>query len=161
MLRLRLWAGLTQDQFAREAESLGWDGTIVAKIEAGTRSLKAGELIYLMETGLVWLSTPESDKQHGYAGIAGFHVFQAQRNTAAERKVTDSERRAAGALGVGVPILRARALRAWGTRDFSAERDRRLKERSSQGRQAGRGAAGRISREMVEELRQMEEDTGQ
>jgi transcriptional regulator with XRE-family HTH domain len=144
--QLRIDAGLSQEELAQAVPHLGWNGATVAKIESGSRSLKATELLVLLDEGLVAIPS-----QSG-AGVHSWEVAEAYQWIAATRKVFDAERRAAERLGVTPEEVDDFADRLWG-HDFRSERTVRLQLRQEDGLASGRGAAGRVSRAMVDDLR--------
>lgn len=140
--QMRVNADLSQEQLAQEVNFLGWNGATVAKIETGTRSIKGFELLVLVEElGLDITRLPS------------FMVLEAVRRQSASEKAFDATRRAADTLGVTVGDIERLAASLWG-RDFRRERERRLMLRRDAGRPTGRGASGRETRMMIDELRQ-------
>lgn len=125
------------------------DGATVAKIEAGTRSLKVTELLALLDytqTNTRTLMQVAPDVRHWYEAdeIARGAQFDVELRAGAE---LDVERRAAARLGISPVQLDELSHQLWG-HAFSEERDRRADGMD-------RGGKSHVVRQMLVEVQEV------
>ena len=142
--RYRLAVDATADEVAAAARAMGlrWDGHLIGQLECGHKAISVETLMAL----------PELLHACGLKGISPMDFLPSglPERPPVHDRVTETERKAARAVGIEPAMMRAIALDLWG-RSLVEERDRRTgHDVSGRSRQAVRG---HVTRALLAELR--------